>query len=255
MYSIEINFLKDRGLVDVGKPTGLGFKKPEIDVKKNLPIFIGGGLMALFPILAGLSILWLNFEQAKVQKEIAELDAKIQEIEAKKKEIASLTEKKDKINSDNAALAQVFTQIKPWSAILQDISDQIPMGVQVERIQERLTEEGKKQLLITGIGQSYNGVNDFLLTLQRADFLNNKGTSLKIAQEVDNSSTVELPKAADEEKGQNADIELPPVVSYTIISEFNETPANELLPVLQRKGAVGLVSRIRTLENKGLIQK
>lgn len=255
MYSIEINFLKDRGLVESGKQQGLNFKKPEIDVKKNLPIIIGGAVMALLPILAGASILWLNLQQQKVQREIEELDAKIQQIEAKKKEIAQITEKKDKINGDNQALAQVFTQIKPWSALLQDISDQIPRGVQVEKIKEATTEDGKKQIVITGIGQSYNGINDFLLTLQRADFLTDKGTSLQVAEEIENPLTVELPKQPDEEEAAKAELTLPPVISYTIVTQLNDKPANDLLPVLQRKGAVGLVSRIRTLENKGLIQK
>lgn len=254
MYSIEINFLKDRGLVESGQK-GLNFKKPELDVQKNMPILIGGGVMALLPILAGASVFWLNLEQAKVQKEIQELDAKIQQINAKKSEIGQLEQKKNKINEDNSALAQVFTQIKPWSALLQDISDQIPIGVQVEKIQEARAENGTKQLTITGFGESYDRVNDFLLTLQRADFLTKEGTRLQTAQQVENPTSVELPKQGDQEDASKAELVLPPVVSYTIVTQLNDKPANKLLAVLQRKGAVGLVSRIKTLENKGLIQK
>jgi type IV pilus assembly protein PilN len=254
MYSIEINFLKDRGLVESGQK-GLNFKKPELDVQKNVPILIGGGVMALLPILAGASVFWLNLEQAKVQKEIQELDAKIQQINAKKSEIGQLEQKKNKINEDNSALAQVFTQIKPWSALLQDISDQIPVGVQVEKIQEATAENGSKQLTITGFGESYDRVNDFLLTLQRADFLTKEGTRLQTAQQVENPTSVELPKQGDQKDASKAELVMPPVVSYTIVTQLNDKPANQLLAVLQRKGAVGLVSRIKTLENKGLIQK
>jgi type IV pilus assembly protein PilN len=254
MYSIEINFLKDRGLVESGQK-GLNFKKPELDVQKNMPILIGGGVMGLLPILAGASVFWLNLEQAKVQKEIQELDAKIQQINAKKSEIGQLEQKKNKINEDNSALAQVFTQIKPWSALLQDISDQIPVGVQVEKIQEATAENGSKQLTITGFGESYDRVNDFLLTLQRADFLTKEGTRLQTAQQVENPTSVELPKQGDQKDASKAELVMPPVVSYTIVTQLNDKPANQLLAVLQRKGAVGLVSRIKTLENKGLIQK
>ncbi len=254
MYSIEINFLKDRSLINAGD-TGLNFKKTELDVKKNVPVLIGGTVMVVLPLLAFGSLLWLNYQQEKVQQEIQELDAKIQEIEAKKKIIAGLDEKKKKINSDNLALAQVFTQIKPWSALLQDISDQIPIGVQVQTIQESQTEEGATELVLTGIGQSYDAVNDFLLTLQRADFLVPQKTSLQVAQQIDNPTTVEYPKKEAGEQAKKVDLELPPVISYTIVTQLNDKPATALLPVLERKGAIGLVSRIRTLENKGLIQK
>ena len=44
------------------------------------------------------------------------------------------------------------------------------------------------------------------------------------------------------------------VVSYTIQSTFSDAGATALLRELERKGTLGLVTRIRTLQQKELIQ-
>ncbi|MFM7580106.1 MAG: hypothetical protein ACKO5Q_24630, partial [Microcystaceae cyanobacterium] len=38
-------------------------------------------------------------------------------------------------------------------------------------------------------------------------------------------------------------------------TELSDTPDKELLPELVRKGAIGLVTRFKTLEQKGILQK
>ncbi|NEO02464.1 MAG: fimbrial assembly protein, partial [Moorea sp. SIO3I7] len=48
---------------------------------------------------------------------------------------------------------------------------------------------------------------------------------------------------------------LPKVVEYTIKTQLSDIPASEILKELDRKGAVGLVTRIRNLQSQGVIQQ
>ena len=250
MYSIEINFLKDRDLVNSGKK-GLKFNKPEIDLNTNAPIIIGGSILVVLPLLSAISLWFLNSQQAKIQAEIKQFESQIKAIEAKNQSLQQLRGRLRKLRQENKAFANIFTQIKPWSALLQDISDQIPSGVQIASIEQRETKGNtgaQTSLVIKGFGRSYDDVNDFLLTLQRADFLTEKGTRVETANLTNNPTEVE-------NEPNNVTVELPQLVGYTIITQLNNKPANDLLPVLERKGAVGLVSRIRTLTEQGLIQQ
>ena len=250
MYSIEVNFLKDRNLVSSGKK-GLNFNKPEIDLNTNAPIIVGSTVLVVLPLLTAIAWWFFNSQQAKIQAEIKQFEAQIQEIEAKNQSLQQLRQKLRKLGRENKAFANIFTQIKPWSALLQDISDQIPSGVQIASIEQKETASdtgNQTSLVIKGFGRSYDDVNDFLLTLQRADFLTEKGTRVEIANLANNPTEVE-------NQSDNVTVDLPQLVGYTIVTQLNNKPANVLLPVLERKGAVGLVSRIRTLTEQGLIQQ
>ena len=47
--------------------------------------------------------------------------------------------------------------------------------------------------------------------------------------------------------------ELPEVVEYRIETSLNSRGASDLLPQLKERGAIGLVDRIETLKEKGVI--
>ena len=50
-------------------------------------------------------------------------------------------------------------------------------------------------------------------------------------------------------------IQIPQGVKYSITTELTDTPDKDLLPELIRKGAIGLVTRFKTLEQKGILQQ
>jgi type IV pilus assembly protein PilN len=54
---------------------------------------------------------------------------------------------------------------------------------------------------------------------------------------------------------KNKVVTLPKVVSYLIVAEINNTPASQLTAALKQTGAVGLISRLQTLEQKGAIPR
>jgi type IV pilus assembly protein PilN len=167
------------------------------------------------------------------------------------------------LQTDTKALATVFNQIRPWSAMLQDLRDRIPRSVQIEAVKQiaAIPPAGAPQppaagaatpppnanpaggIEITGKARSFSDVNDFLLTLKQSAFFQAADTRIVSA---------ELAEAAA--SNDKAAFKPPSLVKYTIQSNLSTVPAAELLRELERKGTLGLVTRIRTLQQKGVIQ-
>ncbi len=258
MHNLDINFLKDRQeeqpLVN-NTATQVGATGNE----SNLPMIIGGVIMLLFPLLAFGYSFQLAKQNETIKTKNAELDTKINNAKAAQGSIEQKRQLLNRAKDENKALVSVFTQIKPWSAIFQDISDRIPTGVQITSIQEQApggnsrnsSTRGAITVEIKGYATSQGLVNDFLLTLQEAKFLTANKTQIEDTKIVENPIQVE----SSEQEGINLEdlgIKKPELVNYSITTQLSNTPASQLIEELSRKGAVGLVRRIRTLEQKGI---
>jgi type IV pilus assembly protein PilN len=289
MYSLDVNFLKDRRVEEDPKKTIQG-KREGFSVGKNLPMLIGLGVMVLLPAAAASLLLIINSQTASTQERITELDSEISQLGAQNQKVQEVEKQVSAVNEETQALVSVFNQIKPWSAVLQDIRDRVPSAVQIQSIsqgtpgsttttpqgqaqgQAQTSTPGAIELTIVGFASSYNDVNDFVLSLQQSNFLSAEKTRLTNAELAD--APIE---GMDEEErnelsarirqgqfpGIPTDLSLvdvketysfPQVVKYEIKTQLGDIPASKLMPELARKGAVGLVTRIRTLEQKGAIQ-
>ena len=258
MYSLDVNFLKDRNLADQGGGPQPKKQKQKQPIGTMIPLIAGGALMVLLPAAAGGLLLLVNSQKGEVETTIQGIEAKIKAIEAQNNKIKVIEANVKQAKDETAALASVFDQIKPWSAILQDIRDRIPRGVQIESLEQETvqplqdsSEKPKMELTIKGFARSYREVNDFLLTLQKSKFLKADQTEVENAKLIPNPDKWELPET---EEAEAFELELPKVVDYTIKTELNDIPTSELIKELERKGAVGLVTRIKILKDKGVIQ-
>lgn len=254
MYSLDVNFLKDRHLAGDERDT-VQAKSPTPSLNEQLPILIGAALLVLLPALAGALLLLVNWQTARAQKNIEVLDAELNALGIQNQQKETLQQQITAINDETKALVSVFNQIQSWSAILQEIRQQTPAGVQVNSIQQADSPGGEgglpsSKLTITGYARNYNDVNDFVLTLQGSEFFNAQATKLQGAQLT--AAPIELD--AEKLEAANVSVELPQVVQYTVSTEVKNTPASQLIQPLARNGAIGLVTRIRTLEQKGVIQ-
>lgn len=278
MYSLDINFLKDRNPQLEAGPRSAPMPKGSMT-----PLIIGVVVGLLLPALVG--GMWLFLQQQIAQKESdkTRLDAELARLQIEEKKIAKIKEDTAKITEETTALASVFNQIKPWSAMLQDIRERIPPGVQISNIQQTsaaVTQQAAAsapkpkaakakaspgeapspptpamKLEISGTARSFDDVNYFLLTLQRSSFFKGNETQLISAQLVNSPVRVEVPEAAKTQGTPPDKYELPKVVQYKIQTNLSDVPASQLLRELDRKGALGLVTRIRTLQEKGAIQQ
>lgn len=291
MYSLDINFLKDRGVqqepIKRAKPAPKG---------SMTPLYIGLALGLLLPALVG--GMWFFLQQQIAQKESdkANLDAQLAQLKIEQDKVVKLNAQTAQVEEETTSLASVFDQIKPWSAMLQDIRERIPPGVQISSITQTAAtaaptpapaaraktppkpvaspgaSPGAKnaptatpvaaaprptsKLEISGRARSFDDVNYFLLTLQRSSFLKRDETQIVKAELVKDSSRVEVRRPnTPGQPTSNTTYELPKSVQFKIQTNLSDIPASELLRELNRKGAVGLVTRIQNLQEKGVIQQ
>jgi len=255
MYGLDINFLNDRPEYQTGRAAGSaqraggGFGA----AASPLPLILGAVIGLALPIAVA-GVWYLQNQKAnELEQQRVALDQQLKELQEKGAQIANLQAQTAAINADVDALSQVFATIRPWSALLQDITNRLPENVSTSSIVQQTvtikTGGQETQITISGTAFSYDGVNDFLLLLQRSPFFVAERTKLESAQLKDSSVTL-----GNNASGNDA-IKLAQEVSYRISTVLNDRPASELIPELTRLQANGLVTRIRTLEEKGVIQK
>jgi len=215
----------------------------------------------------------------------AELDSELAALQAQLSEVDTINQQISAINTEVQALGSVFNQIKPWSALLQDIRDRVPANVRIGLIEQLSDEDSAAAtaatqpspaaspadpnapadpeaapppappatsvIQVSGLARSFDDVNDFVLTLKRSPFLEAEETRLLTAQLIDNPTQIEFGEGI---QAGNIEVELPQVVEYTISSRLTDLPASELFQDLERTLAVGLTARIQALRERGVIQ-
>lgn len=249
MYNIDVNFLRDRKLD--GLSTGTSFaKKAPTPMAEKLPIFIGAGVGVACIAAAGGALLLVNSQKTSTENEIATLETEITRLQGQSQQIQDYENKIKTIKDETESFVSVFKSIKPWSAMLKEISSLIPAKVQIASITQSetvdSTTQSKRQVLnIKGIAQSYDDVGDFVLNLKRSQFINPENTKL---------TSSEFTKNPNELKNSGADLKNSMVVLYDITAEISDVPAPELINALDSRGAIGLVARLKILKEKGAIE-
>jgi type IV pilus assembly protein PilN len=320
MYSLDINLLKERPEYQDGRQTqfatttvlGGGAKA------NNTPLYIGAGVFLLGLLSIGGGWLWFGQQTTELEAKQQQLDQQLGSLKSKEQRLTQVNAEVAAIQGESQALASVFNQVQPWSAILQDLRENIPQGVQVANIAQsdgkgaapapapapaagkkggglaakvttppnpeaKLTpgantpaanaeataalpaEVGTTNLEISGTAKSFNEVNNFLLTLKRSAFFNPDETylvSTSLTKSPIELQKPNLPKASTEAEqlrqeeisAKLARLELPKVVEYKIQTSIKRVPAADLMRELERKGAVGLVTRLRTLQQQQVLK-
>lgn len=277
MYNLEINFLNDRPDLLEREVRRQVNTTEKVD---QTPLLIGvGAALALNAIIGGA---WFVFDRqnADLQREldtlVATLGTKTSEVQA----LDQINAQTNQANQEADALATVFNQIKPWSALSLELGQLMQVaGVRIVDVKQTEPEiipaaapaaaatppaEGQAapppppepetaKLEISGVANSFTQINDFVLLLNQSPFFNGEKTKL-ISAKLEENQTQFVSKPASVDAG-NLKPQLQSVVKYTIETNLSRTTASELLPELQSKGALGLVNRIKTLQEKGVIKK
>lgn len=279
MYSLDINFLKDRSQ----RPSEAGLGGAARPVRENpRPLYIGGAVaIALLGLVGGAWFILQSQTQA-LQQQQADLDNKLEQLKIQQGQVTKINSDISQIEGENQALATVFDQIKPWSAVLQDVRDRVPSGVQISEIEQFVPvaptpaaapnpspspgasptpgnppaaaaepETPTPGIRITGMTRSFSDVNDFLLTLQRSPFLDGEKVKIVSTKLIDNPTQVEF---ADQSSSGGIQVKLPQVVQYTIEGSLTNLTASELLQDLERTLSVGLAARIQALRDRGVLK-
>ncbi|MEO0490566.1 MAG: PilN domain-containing protein [Cyanobacteria bacterium P01_A01_bin.123] len=257
MYGVDINFLSDREIRQVQPSQFQGGGQPPAGDRR--PLFLGIGAAVAALAIVGGYFGYLKYEESRLNARQAELDEELSALQNQLQEVRIILAQTDLIVEENRAWVEVFEQIRPWSALLQDSRDRIPARAQITSIQQTpglaVDVEGSEEPIppenggvqVLGTACSYDDVNDFFLTLQRSPFLDGETTQLvqaSLGDEVDGRCPGE---------GAQSDTSVQ-LVEYTVSSNINNVPASELLQILEQKGTVGLVARIRALQQTGVVE-
>jgi len=254
MYSLDVNFLKDR------RPTTSVQRRSSSPMPAGslLPLFIGIGVAVVLPGLAGGALWFIQGQTAQLDDKIAQLDQENKRLDAQIGDLKKIQAETAQIQGETKSLVSVFDQIRPWSATLQDLRDRIPQGAQIETMKQiaaAAPEKGQPPgnpaggVEMTGLAHSFNEVNDFLLSLQQSRFF--KPTETKIIT----AELVNAPLPVGLTLPPGVIYKPPQIVKYTIQSTLSDIPASELIGELEAKGTKGLVTRIRTMQDQGVITK
>lgn len=335
MYSLDINLLRERTESQTGQQSEFIDNTTMTPTAKygKVPLFIGLGVAVLAILTAGGGWLLLNQQTERLEAKQKDLDQKLGSLKVQDARLQQLNGQLTQVTDETQSLASVFNQVQPWSAILQDLRESIPQGVQIAGISQSEVKgvaptaaapvaapapsgglinkistppnpEAKStpaptvspavavvpapaggagavipgavatvatlpadipttKIDITGTAKSFEEVNNFILTLKQSDFFNPDETQLLSAGlmpavVLTKTTPVNIPNGASAEKQNSPDkvtrLELPKVVEYKIQTSLKRIPAADMIRELDRKGAVGLVTRLRSLQQQQVIK-
>jgi type IV pilus assembly protein PilN len=317
MYSIDINLLRERAEYQTG-PQSEFINNTNISPKAKYgkaPLFVGIGVAALSLLATGGGWLFLGQQTTQLEAKQKDLDLKLGSLKLQDVRLAELNGQLTQINDRTQSLASVFNQVQPWSAILQDLRESIPQGIQIASVvQSEIksapapvtapvapaapsggliakvstppnpeaspnpsatppttpvaatpTPAGATPVVaattqlpadvpttkidITGTAKSFEEVNNFMLTLKQSAFFNPDETQLLSAVLGNNVALVtnNVDKIGADKSMR---LELPKVVEYKIQTSIKRIPAADLMRELEQKGAVGLVTRLRSIQQQ-----
>ncbi len=275
MFNLDINFLNDRPDLKPGATSSRGgaARRPGGGAESPVPLYAGIGTALVLLGLTGGAWGYYTWQKGELTTRETELDSKLGAIASKQKELDAANKKVADAKGEIKALATVFDQIKSWSAMSQDLRDRLPPGVQIASIVQASVAAGapvpgtnpvySPNVTIKGEANDFDKVNDFLAILKKSNFLKPEDTKIiettrlppKPLPAISLPRAVELPVKPGQEKPKdtnNQAIKLPGRVTFTVQSKMSETPASEMERELDLKNAVGLVTRLKALKNKGV---
>lgn len=237
MYSLDINFLSDRNLTSDGAavPEKAAAKSLVAAGKEPTPL-IAGGVVAAIALGAAGFLFWQTTQaKAETQEQIQAVDQEIQQLNAQDARVASLQQQIDALKAQSQAFVEVLqTKIKPWSAILQEISDLTPAGLQLGSF-----DQNENQILMAGYARNFNDVNDLVLNLQASPLFVGEEVYIVSANLVDNPTTLEFNKPVES-------YSLPRVVDFTISLTLKDLTDAEIIATLEEQGARGMAERLKS---------
>ena len=210
-----------------------------------------GLLMGASLGVCGVLVLWHQMLKARMQ-ELEKYEAEVQQL------TQTLTGHRaalKAVKEGNDQLVKRLIDVRSSSALLADLQQRVPEGVQLSKVQM----EGSDGIKVEGVARdpvAFGRVNALELVLRNSPLL--AATEVKVSK-----ATREPPKAVQmkEVPGRKANptanaaekLELPSAVSFDLAAKLTPLEANRLVKVMEGLKAEGMVRRLGVLERAGLL--
>lgn len=224
MYNLDINFLKDREPI----AQEMGGAVPIADTQ----FLIGGGAISLVALaIVGGIYFFLQSQVDSLTKELAVLTSTEATLDARLKVLAGDEAQVNALEARTTLLTNLIVKDIPVSVILQDIRLKTPESVQVFTVAQTGIN-----ITITGQSTGFDEANDFVLILQKSPYLNPNTTKLVSARQ--------KPPV----KGVNLNL-----VDFQITTSLTDKTTDKLVADLDKSEAQGAVTRVKLLQEKGVV--
>ncbi len=228
-----VDLLRERR-VELGLPAD---GPPPLDARRLLLIgaAVGGGL-----VVAMLAVsLLLRIQQQMISQELERLAPVRGQVAQLEQELATEKAANEKTRASNASLAGGLVTLRSGSALMTDVSQRTPRGLQLTQ----LTVE-KQALLIKGRSAdpgAFERINALVLQLQGSPLLD--------------PSQITLARASRPSAGGSGSSPEANLVAFEISAGFRATAEslNQRLALLQSLGAEGLALRLQKLRREGVL--
>jgi type IV pilus assembly protein PilN len=224
MFNLDINFLKDR------EPEAQE-RVAAAPIADSQFLIIGGAVAAGLVTIVTIMYFVAQTQIDSLQAELATLTTQEQALDAQLKVIGGSEASIKVVEERNRALVALLVKDIPTSVLMQDIKIRTPSSVQVSSI-----AQAGKVLTIIGQSTGYDEANDFLLLLQRSPYLDPKATKLASAKQ----------QAAQKDVAVT-------LVDYQITTSLTPSTTDKLVADLEKSEAQGAVTRVKFLQEKGVI--
>jgi type IV pilus assembly protein PilN len=224
MYNLDINFLKDREPI----AQEIGGAVPIADTQ----FLIGGGAVSLVALaIVGGVYFFLQSQVDSLTKELAVLTSTEATLDARLKVLAGDEAQVNALEARTKLLTNLIVKDIPVSVILQDIRVKTPESVQVFTVAQTGIN-----ITITGQSTGFDEANDFVLILQKSPYLNPNTTKLVSARQ----------------KPPVKDVKLN-LVDFQITTSLTDKTTDKLVADLDKSEAQGAVTRVKLLQEKGVV--
>ena len=209
---------------------------------------IWGGLVVGANLgLCGVLVLWQQMLKARM----AELERYEVQVQQLSQELMGHRAALRAVKEGNDQLVKRLTDVRSSSALLADLQQRVPEGVQLSKVQM----EGTDGIKVEGLARdpvAFGRVNALELVLRQSPLL--AATEVKLGK-----ATREAPKAVQVKEvpgstGNLADkLELPSAVTFQLAAKLTPLDASRLVNVMEGLKAEGMVRRLQVLERGGLL--
>ncbi|MFM7465302.1 MAG: PilN domain-containing protein [Cyanobium sp.] len=209
---------------------------------------IWGGLMVGASLgLCGVLVLWQQMLRARMA-ELERYEAQVQQLS---QELMGHRAALKAVKEGNDQLVKRLIDVRSSSALLADLQQRVPEGVQLSKV----AMEGTDGIKVEGLARdpvAFGRVNALELVLRQSPLL--AATEVKLGK-----ATREAPKAVQvkEVPGHKANptvkLELPSAVTFQLAAKLTPLDASRLVNVMEGLKAEGMVKRLQVLERGGLL--